>query len=219
MSHSLLLHDRLSWTMTTNSQLVKIGAPAVGGLLLIVFLAPWNYLQMTEENNDSVPSIPVEESPEATDAATESSESVSEVNDSDGMDTDLNQPMPENDSPPVSPVIEIPTNNDVADNVVSEQQDSSSSSVTYVSGGGHGHRSSHSSNSNSDNSAEDDAADQSDSGSGAGSGNQNQEPDDGIDEDNSFFVLPESPIGSVLILASSLASMGGYLAYRARRLG
>lgn len=224
MSQCLLSHERFSWTVTTNSRLIMMGASAVGGLLLIIVLAPWNYLQTTE-NNESVPSIPVEENLETSDAPADLSDSMHELNDSDNeMSAVENQPVIESESPPVIPdsppvslVTEAPANSDVIDNVVNEQQGSGSSSVTYSSGGGHGHRSSHSSNSNSGSGSED-VVDQEGSGSGVSDNVPPQEPDDGIDEDDSFFVLPESPIGSVLILLSSLASMGGFLAYRARRL-
>lgn len=210
--------------MTTNSRLIMMGASAVGGLLLIIALAPWNYLQTTE-NNESVPPIPVEENLETSDVSADLSDSMPEVNDNNnGISAVENQPVTESDStpvipdsPPVSLVIEAPANSDVIDNVVNEQQGSGSSSVTYFSGGSHGHRSSHSSNSNSGSGSEDNVVDQG-SGSAVSDSVPPQEPDDGIDEDDSFFVLPESPIGSVLILLSSLASMGGFLAYRSRRL-
>lgn len=202
-----------------------MGAPAVGGLLLIIILAPWNYLQMPGDTSSDIPSVPVEGNLENENAVTESTETVSEVNDSsnnDSTDTILNEPSIESNSDPViedstpAPVIEEPANDIVPDIVVSEQQDSSS--VTYASGGGSGHRSSHSSNSNSGNNAEDDVGDQEGSGSGGSNSVPPEEPDEGIDEDESIFVLPESPIGSVLILVSSLAAMSGFLAFKARRL-
>lgn len=196
--------------------------------MLLIIMAPWNYLQTPGDSNDNVPLVSTEVDLDASDAATESSESVPEADNMPNveMDSAMDQPMAESDSAPIvpdsppAPIIEAPEDNEVTKDVTSEPQ-SGSTSVTDVSGGGsgggHGHRSSSSGNSNSGDDEQDDVIDQPDGGSGGNNGVP-QEPDDGIDEDDSFFVLPESPIGSVLILATSLGSMGGFLAYRAKRL-
>jgi hypothetical protein len=189
-------------------------------------MAPWNYLQTPGASNDDVPLVSTEVDLDTSDADTESGETVPEADSIPNveMDSAMDQPMTGSaptvpDSTP-APIIEEPEDNEVTNEVAIEPQPTSTS-VTYVStggsGGGHGHRSSSSGNSNSGDAEQDDTTDQPDGGSGGNNGVP-QEPDDGIDEDDSFFVLPESPIGSVLILATSLGSMGGFLAYRAKRM-
>jgi hypothetical protein len=193
--------------------------------MLIIIMAPWNYLQTPGASNDDVPLVSTEVNLDTSDADTESSETVPKADSIPNVEMDSAMDQPMNSAPIVpdstpAPIIEEPENNEVTNEVAIEPQPASTS-VTYVStggsGGGHGHRSSSSGNSNSGDAEQDDTTDQSDGGSGGNNGVP-QEPDDGIDEDDSFFVLPESPIGSVLILATSLGSMGGFLAYRAKRM-
>ena len=214
-SNCLLFRRPPYRSLNSNSKLTMIGGTVVGGILLLLILGQWNSVPLPISDDSVVQTVTEEEVSDANAAAESIETSESPSSASNVIQETTTAPVSdhqttESDSPAVLTETGASTTSDGSDSVIPQTASSGSTSITYSSGG-HGHGSSHSSSNNADS-----VADQGVSGDGGVSSNPTEEQNGGTSDDESFFVLPESPIGSVLILASSLAAMGGFLAFRAK---
>jgi hypothetical protein len=194
-------------------------APALLGLLLLAVLGPWNIPQPKIQDNSGA-QVLVNDDANVADQPSEPSGTLPESTATDEtsmVETAADQPVIEGDStpvitdsPPVAPITSVTSNNNSPNNAVTDNN-SESTSTLITSSGGHSHRS-HSS------SADDNNVSTGNEGSGGtnGGNDQGSQTDDLPDED-SFFVLPESPIGGIAMVLAATGMLGAFMFLRARK--
>lgn len=208
--------------MNRSSRAIIYGSPALL-LLLLLLVGPWNSLPSDSEPVADLPLNPDNTSNDLGGESTESNDVQEQVpTTSDAVEQQDAPSMPSSgQEEPTFVTDSIITSATSNSGDASETEETQNTGITVSSRGGGGHRSSHS---NADDSQNSNEVNQNDSEVDVGASSndddtQTGDPDGSTSQqdDESFFVLPESPVGVIAMMFSAMAALGGYLYLRSHR--
>lgn len=193
-----------------------IAIAALGLLLLLAFGGIWNSPSPSGEGIPDLPAVPAENIPDASSSGTESNDvlpdEANNIDNDSGASAETQQISDSNATSFISDEAQsAATGISILEALATNSVTSGGSNNVVYASTGHGHRS-HSSSSNDGISGTSD----SEGNESSDNNDQNNEDQSVPDDGDSFFVLPESPVGAIAMTLTSIGVLGGFLYIRQR---